>query len=86
MAAEAELAKNPRSGDALVMTAFAKALDAADKLSLDEQEEPSSTLRHRIAERRRAELFEAVKEARAEFVEGRLKAASPAAILKLIKG
>ena len=67
------------------MTAFAKALDSADKLTLDEQEELAFTLRRRIAERRRAELIEAVKESRAEFSKGSLRPASPSVILKLIK-
>jgi uncharacterized tellurite resistance protein B-like protein len=67
------------------MTAFAKALDSADKLTLDEQEELTSTLRRRIAERRRTELIEAVKESRAEFSTGSLQSASPSAILKLVQ-
>jgi hypothetical protein len=63
------------------MTAFAKALDSADKLTLDEQEELASTLQNRIAERRRAEVVQTVRESRVEFSKGGLKPASPAAIL-----
>ena len=67
------------------MSTFASTLDLADRLSLDEQEELSATLRRRVAERRRAELIGAVKEARTEFATGKIKAASPAAILKMLK-
>jgi hypothetical protein len=63
------------------MTAFAKLLDSADHLPLEEQEELAETLRRRVAEKRRAELILAVKEARAEFARGRCKPATPAAIL-----
>ncbi|MGH7956486.1 MAG: hypothetical protein ACREH8_05685 [Opitutaceae bacterium] len=67
------------------MTTFAHTLDAADKLSLEEQEQLAATLRRRIAERRREELVTAVSEARAEFAHGRVKAASAASIARLIK-
>jgi hypothetical protein len=67
------------------MSTFASTLDLADKLSLDEQEELSATLRRRVAEKRRAELIATVKEARAEFAAGKVKAASPSAIMKLVK-
>ena len=67
------------------MSSFAKALDLADHLSLEEQEDLASTLHRRVAEQRRNELVAAVKEARTEFAAGRCKAASPAAILKLIR-
>ncbi|MBE7497998.1 MAG: hypothetical protein HS117_23905 [Verrucomicrobiaceae bacterium] len=67
------------------MSTFASTLDLADKLSLDEQEELSATLRRRVAEKRRAELIVTVKEARAEFAAGKVKAASPSAIMKLVK-
>jgi hypothetical protein len=67
------------------MSTFASTLDLADRLSLDEQEELSATLRRRVAEKRRAELIAAVKEARTEFAAGKTKAASPSAIMKMIK-
>ena len=53
--------------------------------SLDEQEELSNTLRRRVAEKRREELISAVKEARAERAMSKFKAASPSAIMKMIK-
>jgi hypothetical protein len=67
------------------MTTYATTLDAADRLSLEEQEQLAATLRRRIAERRRAELIAAVREARAEFAGGKAKPASPAAIARMIK-
>ena len=69
----------------LLMSTFASTLDLADQLSLDEQEELSETLRRRVAEKRRAELIAAVKDARTEFAAGKIKAASPAAILRMLK-
>jgi hypothetical protein len=67
------------------MNTFASTLDQADKLSLDEQEELSALLQRRVAEKRRAELIAAVKEARDDFACGKVKAATPAAIMKMIK-
>ena len=67
------------------MTTYASTLDAADRLSLDEQEQLAATLRRRIAERRREELVAGVREARAEFAKGRAKPMGAAAIAKLIK-
>ena len=67
------------------MSTFASTLDLADRLSLDEQEELSDTLRRRVAEKRRAELVAAVKEARAEFASGKINAAAPSAVMKMLK-
>lgn len=67
------------------MNTFASTLDLADKLSLDEQEELSALLQRRVAEKRRAELIAAVKEARNDFAGGKVKAATPSAIMKMIK-
>ncbi len=67
------------------MNTFASTLDLADKLSLDEQEELSALLQRRVAEKRRAELIAAVKEARDDFAGGKVKAATPSAIMKMIK-
>lgn len=66
------------------MTAFAKVLDSADRLPLEEQEELAETLRRRIAEKRRAELVHAVKEARDEFSKGRCKSETPDSIVRKI--
>ena len=52
------------------MPTFADVVDAADKLSADEQESLLKILRRRIADRNRAKLAADVAEARAEFVSG----------------
>ena len=68
------------------MKNFATVLDSAESLSLDEQAELADILRHRIAEKRRAEIIAAVKESRAEFAAGKLKSATARAIFnKLVK-
>lgn len=54
---------------------FADVLEAASHLSLPEQESLLQILRHRILERRRDDLAAEVRDARAEFREG--KAAPP---------
>ena len=65
---------------------YAAALDSADRLSLEEQEQLAATLQRRVAERRRAEIVAAVKDARADFAGGKEKPASPATIFqKLVK-
>ena len=66
------------------MTKYAQVLDSADGLAIEEQESLVQVLQHRLAERRRAELVEAVKSARREFKEGRCRLATPAQILKRI--
>ena len=58
------------------MAMFSDVVDAADRLSTDEQEELLEILRRRLAERRRAELVREVQEARAEFAAGRAREAS----------
>jgi hypothetical protein len=64
------------------MTKFAQVLDSADGLAIEEQESLVEVLQHRLAEHRRAELVEAVKSARREFKEGRLRPATPVQIVK----
>ena len=49
---------------------FNEVLEAADHLSLTEQESLIDILRRRLAERRRAELVKDVQEARKEFQLG----------------
>ncbi len=67
------------------MMTYANTLDAVDHLSLEEQDQLAATLSQFIAERRSAELIEAVGEARTEFARARIKPASAAAVAKLIK-
>jgi hypothetical protein len=66
------------------MKTFAQVLDSADELGVEEQESLVEVLRHRLAERRRDALVEAVKSARREFEEGRCQPATPKQIVKRI--
>jgi hypothetical protein len=67
------------------MPTFAHVLDSVEKLSLDEQEEIAATVQRRVAEKRRAELVQAVKEARAEFAAGKAKPKSLSSIMRQIR-
>ena len=49
---------------------FGRVLDEADQLTLDEQETLVEILRHRVAEHRRRQIVEDVREAREEFQRG----------------
>ncbi len=50
---------------------FSSVLDAADTLSVDEQETLIDVLSHRVADANRRRLFADVEEARREFAEGK---------------
>ena len=63
------------------MPTFADVVDAADKLSADEQESLLRILRRRIAERNRAQRVGDVAEARAEFVSGGARPATAQQIM-----
>ncbi|WP_442485052.1 hypothetical protein [Aeoliella sp. SH292] len=52
------------------MVTFADIVDAADQLSLDEQENLIELLRHRVAARARARLLADIHEADADFESG----------------
>ena len=56
---------------------FGDLLEAANELSLDEQESLIDIIRHRIAERRRQEIVKEVQAARAEYKTGQATIASP---------
>jgi hypothetical protein len=58
-------------------TAFGEILEAADHLSLEDQESLIDILRSRMRDRRRAELAEDVQEAKREFEQGRCRAVTP---------
>lgn len=58
------------------MAMFSDVVDAADHLSLEEQEELLEILRRRLAKRRRAELAREVQEAREEFATGQARPGS----------
>src|ERR1035441_2940264 len=64
------------------MTKFAQVLDSANGLAIEEQESLVEVLQHRLAEHRRAELAEAVKSARRQFKNSRVRPAMPAQIVK----
>lgn len=60
---------------------FGDVLEAADQLSLDEQETLIDILHRRLIERRRADLAKDIREARKEFEAGQAKPASPDEIM-----
>jgi hypothetical protein len=66
------------------MRTFAKVLDWADELGVEEQESLVEVLQRRLAERRRDTLVEAVKSARREFEGGGCRAATAKQIVKRI--
>jgi len=63
---------------------FGEILEAADKLSIEEQEELIEVLSRRAADRRRDLLSRDIRNARKEFKEGRTKPATPDDILSEI--
>lgn len=63
------------------MPTFADVVDAADKLSVDEQQTLLEILRRRVAERNRAEIVRDVERGRAEHARGQSRAATVAEIL-----
>ena len=60
---------------------FGEILEAADKLSLQEQEALIDVLSRRAADRRRDQLARDVRKARKEFKEGKTRPATPDDIL-----
>ena len=63
---------------------FGEVLEAADQLSLDEQQELVAILGRRLAQAGRQRLAADVHEARQEFAEGRCVPATPAEIMREI--
>ena len=63
------------------MPTFADIVDAADKLSVDEQEALLEILRRRIATRNRAEIARDVQSARTEHASGQSHVATVAQIM-----
>ena len=68
------------------MTTFSDVVDAADNLSVDEQETLVEILRHRIAKQYRDALGRDVAEARAEFQSGKTRATSVSDIMDAVRG
>jgi len=67
-------------------TPFAKVLEAADRLSLEDQQSVVEILHHRILERRREELAREIREAEEEFQAGESKPRSAKELLEEILG
>ncbi len=64
-----------------IATTFDELVEAADRLSVAEQETLVDLLRHRLAEARRQELADYVREARREFQSGQAQIADVADIM-----
>ena len=67
-----------------IAVSFGEVLEAADRLSLEEQESLLDILQRRIIERRRAELAQDIREAREEFQQGHCQPATPTEIMEEI--
>jgi len=67
------------------MTNFSEVVDAADNLSVDEQESLIGILRRRIAERNRERLMREVTDARAEHESGQSRPGTVAEIMDEIR-
>ena len=63
---------------------FGEILEAADKLSLDEQESLKDVLNRRLIERRREELPKSIQEARKDYKDGSYKIVTPKELMKEI--
>jgi hypothetical protein len=63
---------------------FNEILDAADQLSLEDQQALISILNHRVAEAGRQRVLAEVEEARQEFVAGQCKSATPDELMREI--
>lgn len=74
------------SYDVTKMTKFSEIVDAADNLSVDEQEGLVEILRRRIAQRNRMTLTQEVSEARAEFLSGNTPAISVRDLMDEVSG
>jgi len=68
------------------MTIFSEVVDAADNLSLDEQETLVEILRRRIAKRNRDALVHDVADARTEFQSGKSRPTSVRDIMDEVRG
>jgi hypothetical protein len=71
--------KNPKR-----TSRFHVVVEAADRLTLEEQETLVTVLNRRLADRRRAELARDIREAQREFERGTLRPTSPDEIMKEI--
>jgi hypothetical protein len=65
-------------------TSFAEALEAAEKLTLPEQEELVDILHRRLVEQRRADLVKDTQDAEREFQAGDCRVVGPSELVKEI--
>ncbi len=63
---------------------FGEVLEAADKLSRDEQEELVSVLHRRLAQAARIRMAADIRDSRQEFAEGRCSPATPDDLMREI--
>jgi hypothetical protein len=70
--------------DSAQTSVFDQALDAVERLTLDEQETLADIVRKRIAERRRQQILEDIHESRRELAEGKAKPATVDEIMREI--
>ncbi|MBM3333073.1 hypothetical protein FJY63_00260 [Candidatus Sumerlaeota bacterium] len=63
---------------------FAEVVEAADELSLEEQEMLIDVLHRRVIEARRREIARDIREAQQEYRKGRCRVVSPADLKKEI--
>jgi len=63
-------------------TPFVEVLEAADRLSVEEQEALVDILHRRMIEKRRAELVKDIQDAEREFQAGGCRPASPSELIK----
>ncbi len=68
------------------MSTFSEVVEAADDLSVDEQETLVEILRRRIAERNRDALVRDVAAARAEYRAGKAPVASVSELMNEVRG
>lgn len=66
------------------VTTFEEVLEAADRLSLEEQEAVMDIIRKRVIDERRKKIVDQVHEARKEYQEGRCREASSEQVIKEI--
>ena len=67
------------------MTSFGEVLDAADKMSLEEQETLVNILHRRMIDLRRAELTKDIKDANQEFQKDCCRPVTPSEIVQEIE-
>lgn len=67
------------------MTSFGEVLEAADKLSLEEQETLVNIMHRRMIDRRRAELAKDIKDANQEFQKDCCRPVTPSEIVREIE-